>query len=245
MAEPIVELRNVSFAAQGVEVVRDLSFKVEEGASLALVGPSGGGKSTALKLAAGLLVPSRGAALFRGRDIAAMGRAQNLAFRREAAVAFQDSALWSNQSLEQCLDLPLRVHFPKMSRADRDRRIAETLGEVGYAKDIHVRPSMLSAGEQKLIGFARAMILRPRLLFLDEWTESLDDAAASRLMGLVRGLRGEGRSIVFVSHDFRVIKAFADTISMIVGGTLRLTLGREQIAEDENLAKMIEKGIAS
>ena len=245
MAETIVELQDVSFSAQGVPVVQNISFAVEEGTSLALVGPSGGGKSTALKLAAGILIPTGGKALFRGRNIADMNRTQNLAFRRESAVVFQDSALWSNQDLYQCLELPLRIHCPAMGAADRRERIAEALREVGYARDMHIRPAMLSMGEQKLIGFARSMILRPRLLFLDEWTESLDDTAAERLMALAKKLREEKRSIIFVSHDFRIIKSFADHIVMINGGKLLLRLSRDQIAEDENLSKMIERGIAS
>jgi ABC-type multidrug transport system ATPase subunit len=245
MAERIVELQDVSFSAQDMPVVQNLSFAVEEGTSLALTGPSGGGKSTALKLAAGLLIPTGGKVLFRGRDIAAMNRAQNLAFRRESAVVFQDSALWSNQDLSQSLELPLRIHYPAMSPADRRERIAGALREVGYTKDIHLRPAMLSMGEQKLIAFARSMILRPGLLFLDEWTESLDDAAAGRLMDLVKKLREEKRTIIFVSHDFRIIKNFADHIIMIDGGKLLLRLSRDQIAEDENLLKVIERSIGS
>jgi ABC-type transporter Mla maintaining outer membrane lipid asymmetry ATPase subunit MlaF len=245
MAETIIELQDVSFSAQDMPVVRNISFAVKEGTSLALVGPSGGGKSTALKLAAGLLVPTGGKALFRGKNIALMNRAQNLAFRRESAVVFQDSALWSNQDLYQSLELPLRIHYPMMAPAEREARVAEALRDVGYIKDVHIRPAMLSMGEQKLIGFARSMILRPRLLFLDEWTESLDDAAADRLMALALKLREEKRTIIFVSHDFRIIKNFADHIVMIGGGKLLLRLSRDQIAEDENLSKMIERGIAS
>jgi ABC-type transporter Mla maintaining outer membrane lipid asymmetry ATPase subunit MlaF len=245
MAETIIELQDVSFSAQGAAVARHISFAVEEGTSLALAGPSGGGKSTALKLAAGLLIPTGGKALFRGRNIAAMNRAQNLAFRRESAVVFQDSALWSNQDLSQSLELPLKIHCPEMGAKEREKRVAEVLRDVGYKKDIHLRPAMLSMGEQKLIGFARSMILRPRLLFLDEWTESLDDSAAGRLMGLVRKLREERRTIIFVSHDFRIIKNFADHIILIEEGKVLLRLSRDQIAEDENLSKMIERGIAS
>jgi ABC-type multidrug transport system ATPase subunit len=244
MAETMVELRDVYFSAQDVPVAQGISFKVEEGTSLALTGPSGGGKSTALKLAAGLLIPTGGEALFRGKNIALMTRAQNLAFRRESAVVFQDSALWSNQDLYQCLELPLRIHFPTMSREDRKERIAEALRDVGYKKDTRIRPAMLSMGEQKLIGFARSMILRPRLLFLDEWTESLDDSSADRLMGLVEKLRKEKRTIIFVSHDFRIIKSLADRIIMISGGKTLLSLSGDQIAENENLSRMIERNIA-
>jgi ABC-type multidrug transport system ATPase subunit len=244
MAEPIIELKDVSFSAQDREIVRHISLRFEEGKTAALAGPSGEGKSTVLKLAAGLLVPSAGAVRFRGKDMAAMNRAQNLAFRREGAVVFQDSALWANQDLYQCLELPLKIHFPKMSVGDRKARIAEVLQDVGYTKDVHVRPAMLSMGEQKLIAFARAMLCRPALLFLDEWTESLDDAAAQRLIGLVRERQAEKKTVIFISHNLWIIKSLADTIVTIVGGQRRLTLTREQIAEHENLAEIIERGIA-
>jgi ABC-type multidrug transport system ATPase subunit len=242
--QPIIELINASFSAQGAQVVRGVSCRFEEGKTTALVGPSGGGKSTVLKLSAGLLVPSQGEVHFRGRDISGMNRRENLAFRKEGAVVFQDSALWANQSLYQILELPLKIHFPEMVKKDRDRRIAEVLDEVGYKRDLNIRPSMLSMGEQKLIAFARAMICRPRLLFLDEWTESLDDQAASRLVALVKSLKEEN-TVIFVSHDFRIIKTLADYIIMIQGGELHLVLTAEQIADDEGAAYLVKKGIAS
>jgi ABC-type multidrug transport system ATPase subunit len=243
--EPIIELRNASFSAQGSRVVRSVSYRFEEGKTTALVGPSGGGKSTVLKLSAGLLVPSQGEVRFRGRDISGMNRRENLAFRREGSVVFQDSALWANQSLYQILELPLKIHFPEMGKTDRDKRIAEVLEAVGYRRELDIRPSMLSMGEQKLIAFARAMLCRPRLLFLDEWTESLDDQAAHRLVALVKSLREERNTIIFVSHDFRLIRNLADYIIMIQGGELHLSLTAEQIAEDEDLAHLVKKEIAS
>jgi ABC-type multidrug transport system ATPase subunit len=243
--EPIIELINASFSAQGAQVVRSVSYRFEEGKTTALVGPSGGGKSTVLKLSAGLLVPSQGEVRFRGRDISGMNRRENLAFRKEGAVVFQDSALWANQSLYQILELPLKIHFPEMGKKDRDKRISEVLEAVGYKRDLNIRPSMLSMGEQKLIAFARAMLCRPRLLFLDEWTESLDDQAANRLVALVKSLREEQNTIIFVSHDFRIIRNLADYIIMIQGGELYLALTAEQIAEDEGLAHLVKKEIAS
>jgi ABC-type multidrug transport system ATPase subunit len=245
MADSLIELKNISFSAQNLKVVQNVSCRFEEGKTIALVGPSGGGKSTVLKLSAGLLVPNHGEVYFRGRDVSRMNRKENLAFRKEGAVVFQDSALWANQNLDQILELPLRVHFPGMIKTDRDKRIAEVLTEVGYKKDLAMRPSMLSMGEQKLIAFARAMVCRPTLLFLDEWTESLDDRAAQRLIGIVRRRREEGTTIIFVSHDLRIIKNLADYIVMIQEGKLAFTLTGEQIAEDESLAQLVEKGIAS
>ena len=241
----IVGLKNVSFFAQDRLIVQNFSYNFNEGKTTALVGPSGSGKSTVLKLAAGLLVPSGGGVFYRGKDIYTMNLQENLDFRREASVVFQDSALWANQNLFQTLELPLRIHFPQMPLQERQARIQAVLGEVGYRRDIYVRPSLLSMGEQKLIAFARAMMCRPQLLFLDEWTESLDDSASQRLIQLVRRHKEEQKTVIFVSHKFRHIKSLADYVIMIVGGELSCEFSREQIEKDEDLAKYIENGIAS
>ncbi|MDR0877535.1 MAG: ATP-binding cassette domain-containing protein [Treponema sp.] len=241
----IVEVENVSFSAQNRLLIRGVSYQYEEGKTTALVGPSGSGKSTLLKLSAGLLVPSQGEIRFRNKAIARMDRKDNLEFRREGAVVFQDSALWANQSLFQILELPLRIHFPKMARKEREQRIEAVIAEVGYKKDLGIRPSLLSMGEQKLLAFARALICRPRLLYLDEWTESLDENAAQRLIAIVRKKQKEGLTIIFVSHDLRIIKSLADDIVMILGGKIFLRLTREQITGDEDLMRYLENGIAS
>jgi ABC-type multidrug transport system ATPase subunit len=241
----IIELKNISFTTQGRKLVRDVSFEFEEGKATALVGPSGCGKSTILKLAAGLLVPDQGEVLFRGKSVTRMNQTENLDFRREGAMVFQDSALWANQNLFQILELPLRVHFPALTKREREFRIEAVVAEVGYKKDLGIRPAQLSMGEQKLIGFARALLCRPRLLFLDEWTESLDESAAQRLIALVRKRRNDGVSIIFVSHNIRIVNDLADVVLMILGGQLFLQLAKEQIAEDEDLRRYVEMGMAS
>jgi ABC-type transporter Mla maintaining outer membrane lipid asymmetry ATPase subunit MlaF len=244
VAEPVIELKDVSFSAQNQSIIRGISCRFLEGTTTALVGPSGGGKSTALKLAAGLLVPDRGAVYFRGRDITAMSRGQNMDFRREGAVVFQDSALWANQNLYQILELPLRVHFPGMSRTEREARIREVLGEVGYKKELMIRPSQLSTGEQKLIAFARAMLCRPNLLFLDEWTESLDDTAAQRLVDLVRRRQEARHTILLVSHNLQIITGLADFIVIIIAGQVSMTLTKDDFAANEQMLTLVEQGLS-
>jgi phospholipid/cholesterol/gamma-HCH transport system ATP-binding protein len=244
MSAPVIELKDTSFSAQDKTIVRNISIAFAEGETVALIGPSGGGKSTVLKLAAGLILPSDGEVLYRQQDISLMNRQQTLAFRKEAAFVFQDSALWANQTLRQSLELPLMIHFPKMTQNQRTARITEVMAEVGYKKTLDIRPSQLSMGEQKLIAFARAQICSPNLLFLDEWTESLDDSAARRLVNAVRRKQQNGTTIVFVSHNFKVIREVAQKICMIVDGQLSLSVTAEEFSANENLAKMIEKGIA-
>ena len=241
----IIELRNVSFSAQAGKIIRNISYEFEAGKTTAMVGPSGGGKSTVLKLAAGLLVPDQGEILFKGKSIAQMTRAENLEFRCTGGVVFQDSALWANQSLYQILELPLRIHFPDMDKKQRERRIESAAAEAGYRKDLSIRPSRLSMGEQKLIAFARALICEPSLLYLDEWTESLDESAARRLIELVRQKKREGASIIMVSHDVRIVKDLADLVVMVLNGEIYLKITKEQIAEDEDIRRYVEMGMAS
>jgi ABC-type multidrug transport system ATPase subunit len=241
----IIEMKNVWFSAQGRTLVRGLSFDFEAGKTTALVGPSGGGKSTVLKLAAGLFPPNEGEVLFKGINVARMSRQENLSFRQEAAVVFQDSALWANQNLFQILELPLRVHFPLMAKKEREKRIESVVAEVGYKKELGIRPAQLSMGEQKLIAFARAMLCHPQLLYLDEWTESLDKSGAQRLIALVKTMKDNDISIILVSHNMQIIRELADIVVMIIGGQIFLRLTKEQIDNDEDLYRYVEKGIAS
>jgi ABC-type multidrug transport system ATPase subunit len=162
----------------------------------------------------------------------------NLAFRREGAVVFQDSALWANQDIYQILELPLRVHFPRMSLRERDERIKAVVAEVGYKRALAIRPANLSMGEQKLIAFARALLCHPSLLFLDEWTESLDDDAAGRLVDIVRQFQARGSTIIFVSHDLKLIESLADFVVMIKEGRIAAEFAGAGIAEKTLLDRM-------
>jgi ABC-type multidrug transport system ATPase subunit len=132
--------------------------------------------------------------------------------------------------------------MPAQKRKDR---INEICNEVGYRRDLMIRPSQLSMGEQKLIGFARALICQPDLLFLDEWIESLDENAAHRLISLVQRHQKEQKTVIFVSHDFRIVRSLADYVIMITEGKFVLCASREQMENDENVAEFIERGIAS
>jgi len=241
----IVELKNVSFSAQEGNIVQDVSIEFEASKTTAIVGPSGGGKSTVLKLAAGLLVPDHGEVLYKGKSIKQMNRNENLEFRREGAFVFQDSALWANQDLFQILELPLKIHFPAMTRKERAERIRSVTALAGYRKDLGIRPARLSMGEQKLVAFARAMLCEPSVLFLDEWTESLDETAADRLIGIVRRKQREGASVLFVSHDMRLIMDLADFVVVIVDGKLSVKAPKDNIISDLLLNDFLKIGIAS
>ncbi|MDR3020956.1 MAG: ATP-binding cassette domain-containing protein [Treponema sp.] len=244
MAE-IIELKNVNFSAQEGKIVHDVSVKFESSKTTAIVGPSGCGKSTVLKLAAGLLVPDNGEILFKGKNVNQMNRAENLEFRKEGAFVFQDSALWANQTLYQILELPLKIHFPSMTKKAREKRVKAVTSQVGYKKNLDVRPARLSMGEQKLIAFARAMLCNPTLLFLDEWTESLDENSADRLIDIVRRKQREEVSILFVSHDMRIIMDLADNVVVVIDGKISINAPKEEVVSELLLKDFLKIGIAS
>jgi len=240
----IIELKEINFSAQDRQVLHDISIEFAESQITAIIGPSGSGKSTVLKTCAGLMVPDSGEVLYKGRDIALMSRSENLEFRKEAAFVFQDSALWSNQDLYQILELPLRIHFPDMSKFQRAQRIKEVAAEAGYKKDLNIRPSRLSMGEQKLIAFARAMLCNPSLLFLDEWVESLDETSANKLIEVVKRKKKEGASVIFVCHDMRIIRDLADCVVVIVDGKEAFEGTKEELLNSPELSNFLKMEIA-
>jgi ABC-type multidrug transport system ATPase subunit len=145
--------------------------------------------------------------------------------------------------LFQILELPLKIHYPQMDKKERMTRIKEVTEEVGYRKDLFIRPARLSMGEQKLIAFARAMLCNPSILFLDEWTESLDETSADRLINIVRKKQREDTTIVFVCHDMRIIKILADYILVISDGTMAFHLTKEQVINDPELSNYLRMGM--
>ncbi|GBU28472.1 ABC transporter ATP-binding protein [Treponema sp. R8-4-B8] len=244
--ENIIELNDIHFSDhEGRKIIQGVSIKYKPGKTTAIIGPSGGGKSTVLKISAGLLQPSHGAVFYNGQNIALMNRSDNLEFRREGAFVFQDSALWANMDLFQIMELPLKIHYPKMTKQERKDRINEVTTEVGYKKNMTVRPSTLSMGEQKLIAYARAMLCDPSLLFLDEWTESMDENSANRLVNLVRKKQSAGATILFVSHDMRVIKDLADFVIVIADGKVAMNTPKDQIIGDLSLNDFVQMGVVS
>jgi ABC-type multidrug transport system ATPase subunit len=132
-----------------------------------------------------------------------------------------------------------------MTKMQRATRIREVISKVGYKKDLGIRPARLSMGEQKLIAFARAMLCDPFVLFLDEWTESLDEFAADRLIDILRNKQRENATILFVSHDMRLIMDLADFVVVIVDGKVTMSAPKDHIINDLLYNDFLKVGIIS
>ena len=217
---PLFEMKNTSFIDGFTPVVNDVSLSIEKGSVTAFLGEPGGGKSSVLKLLSGVIIPSKGKIFFEDKNITNMSSKENLAFRKRMAFMFQNSALWANQSLYQNLELPLKLHFPKLPPAQLDERIKEVTRLVDFSKPLSLRPAALSTGEQKRIAFARALVCKPEILFLDEPTESLDEKSAAIFIRILKDFCAEGNTLVYVSHDNAFINAFENDKYYFSKGTI-------------------------
>lgn len=216
----LLEMNKISFAPAGSSVIEDVSLSLEKGSISAFLGKSGSGKSTSLKLLAGLVIPTYGKIYFENKDVHNMNRKETLAFRKRAAFMFQDSALWANQDLYNNLELPLRTHFPDMDIKDRRQKVLEVVKKVEFTKSLNLRPAALSIGEQKKIGFARALICDPEILFLDEPTESLDEKTSKLFISILKDFCYNGNTMIYVSHDNDFINSFESDKYYFEGGHL-------------------------
>ena len=203
----ILKMIQVCYEDNDHKIINNISHYIEKSSVTVFLGKPGSGKSTALKLLAGLIPQTSGTITFEDKDIHTLNRKQNLDFRKRTAFMFQDSALWANQDIYHNLDLPLQLHFPEMSVKERKARIKKFTDLVEFTKPLTHRPAALSIGEQKKISFARALICEPEVLFLDEPTESIDDKTEDLFISILKKFIAENKTVVFVSHDNYLINS--------------------------------------
>jgi putative ABC transport system ATP-binding protein len=200
---PLLRLEGVGLtlpsSAGPVEILRDASLEVAPGESVAIVGPSGSGKSSLISVAAGLERPSAGRVELFGQDLAGLGEDGRARLRRgRAALVFQAFHLLPNMTAEENVAAPLEID----GRADATAVAREWLARVGLAHRATHYPHQLSGGEQQRTALARALAVRPPLLFADEPTGNLDERTAAEVAELMFRLLAEtGAALVMVTHD--------------------------------------------
>lgn len=226
-APVLLEARNVSlvYTAGGIETyaVRDVSLGIREGEFTGLMGPSGSGKSSLLYILSGLKSPTAGGVIFDGVQYSALSRGRRCDLRqREFGFIFQQHFLVNYlTALENVL-----LAVPRPGKDDR-RRAAELLEAMGLGEQIHKRPHQLSGGQRQRVAAARAIMHRPRVVFADEPTASLDHRTGLDLMARIEEYRREGGTMVVVTHDPSIL-ARADRVFRIWDGEI---VGHENGAE--------------
>jgi phospholipid/cholesterol/gamma-HCH transport system ATP-binding protein len=201
-------------------VLQNCSLEIKEGAITCLIGLSGAGKSTILRLLNGLRQPSAGVVRVKGVDLASLPSRQLIEFRRKIGFAFQFAALFDSMTIGDNVALPLREHT-KMPERDIARLVGETLESVGLASARDRLPAELSGGMLKRAGFARAVVTSPDLVLYDEPTTGLDPIITHVLTDLIKRLRSklDGTAVV-VSHDLASIFAMADYVALLFEGAI-------------------------
>ncbi|HEX4077811.1 MAG TPA: ATP-binding cassette domain-containing protein [Rhizomicrobium sp.] len=221
-AAPAIVLDNVhlnlSSSAGPVNVLRGVSLSIGAGESVALLGPSGSGKSSLLMIAAGLEKPTSGKASLAGSDITNLGEDALARLRRETVgIVFQSFHLIATMTALENVALPL-----EFARADHAfERAREELARVGLSARAHHYPGQLSGGEQQRVALARAMVARPRVLFADEPTGNLDTETGSEVAELLFALPARANTTLFlVTHEVTLARRCARILRLKDGAIL-------------------------
>jgi oligopeptide/dipeptide ABC transporter ATP-binding protein len=217
---------------QDVTVLDDISIEVQRGECFGLVGESGCGKSTLARCLLRLLEPSAGRTLFDGVDLSALDRDELRAIRRRMQFVFQDpyASLDPRMSAGAIVEEPLLVHGIG-DREERRRTTLEMLADVGLTEEqAGRRPHAFSGGQRQRIGIARAFVLRPDVVILDEPISALDVSVQAQVLNLLRRLQQQlGLTYVFISHDLAVAEYFCDRVAVLYLGQIMELADRETL----------------
>jgi dipeptide transport system ATP-binding protein len=215
-----------------VHALDGVSFSLEAGRTLAVVGESGSGKSTLARLLTLIEPPSAGALLIEGEDVATADRARRRRLRQDVQMVFQNpyGSLNPRQRIGKALEEPLLVNT-RQSGAEREAAARAIMAKVGLRPEFfHRYPHMFSGGQRQRIAIARALMLRPKILVLDEPVSALDVSIRAQVLNLLAELQEEFTlAYVFVSHDLSVVHHIADEVMVVYLGHAVELGGREAI----------------
>lgn len=233
-----VSTHRLCLAYGKTEILRDIDLALAPGQTLALLGRSGCGKTTLLRLVAGLLAPSSGTVAIAGRTVAGPG-----AFvppeGRGLGMVFQDYALWPHLTVAGNVAFPLEM--AGVGRAERDRRTLAALERVGLAAMAGRNPAALSGGQQQRVAIARAIVAEPRIVLFDEPLSNLDrelrESMVEELGLLIRSL---GLTAIYVTHDQSEALTLADRVAVMEAGRIAQLAAPDDLVEHPANAKVAE-----
>lgn len=200
---PMIVFDNVRFSHGERTVLRGMSFSVEADERVAILGGSGEGKTTILRIVMGLLRPDSGRILIDGEDINSMTEAQLRKVRMKFSIVFQEGALFDSVNVYENVAFPLREN-PNLTEEEIEKKVRELLRIVGMEDSVDLMPEELSGGMHRRVAIARALAAcEPRMFLYDEPTSALDPANAEIILGLIAKLSEDGRGFILVSHEVR------------------------------------------
>ena len=227
-------------------VLHDVSFRVESGESVAIIGRSGGGKSVLLKHLIGLLIPDSGRVLIDGDDLCGLNERQLLRIRQKFGMVFQGAALFDSMSVAENVSFALRRQR-RFSDAEIRKKVAQALEVVELSGTENKRPSELSGGMRERVGLARAIIYEPQIVLYDEPTTGLDPVVSDSIDQLMMRVRDTLKvTTVVVTHDMRTARRLGQKILMLYDKHIYATGTPEEIfASADPVVHRFVNGIAS
>ena len=214
MSAPIVSIRNLSHAFGTLTVLHELSLDIQPGEYVVLLGPSGSGKTTLLSILGGFLLPTTGEVLIDGRDCTRTPPA-----RRPTTTVFQDYALFPHMSVGANVAFGLRMNG--VAKAERARQAREALAMVGLDQAFDKKPHQLSGGQRQRVALARALVMKPKLLLLDEPLGALDLGLRRQMQDELKAIQKRvGTAFVHVTHDQEEAMALADLLLVMQDGRI-------------------------
>ncbi|MCW0307796.1 amino acid ABC transporter ATP-binding protein [Pantoea ananatis] len=214
----MIEIRDVHKRFGAVEVLKGVSFRVDEGEVVCLVGPSGSGKSTVLRCINGLETYENGT--IRVLDQHVDSKSKNInALRRQIGMVFQRFNLFPHRSvLENVMEGPIYVNGESRSKAEKIAK--ELLERVGLADKVSAWPSQLSGGQQQRVAIARTLALQPKAILFDEPTSALDPELVGEVLQVMRNLAQQGMTMIVVTHEMQFAREVADRVCFLHSGQI-------------------------
>lgn len=229
---PIVNVDNVYKAFGPQHVLNGVSLTVDPGETRAVLGRSGTGKSVLLRLIVGLQEPDSGTVKVFGQNTAGLSLERLAPIRKKMGFLFQHAALYDSLNVAENVAFPLRRHRANMARSEQDDRVHQVLSEVGMEHQGAKMPADLSGGMQKRIGLARALVLDPELLLLDEPTAGLDPIGSAEINELILKLQEEHHmAFVVVTHDMHSARTIANRLTLLNKGCVVIDGSFEELQD--------------
>ncbi len=226
--EKLLEIRNLkkyfNTPSGPLHAVDNVSFTIEQGKTLGVVGESGCGKSTLGRVILGLIEASSGEVIFEGEDVTHLKAKRRKEMCREMQIIFQDpfSSLNPRQSVAEIIADPLNAFHVYRNKEERNQRVAELMKTVGLAERLaNAYPHELDGGRRQRIGIARALSLNPQFIVCDEPVSALDVSIQAQILNLLQDLQAErGLTYIFITHDLSVVKHISDDILVMYMGVM-------------------------
>lgn len=222
----MIEFKNVSKVYNnGTEALRNLSLSIAKGEFVFIVGSSGAGKSTFLKLIMREEVPNSGEIVINGRKLSTVRKRDVPYLRRTMGIVFQDFRLIDKMTVYD--NVAFAMHIVGASDREIRKRVPYVLGLVGLEKKMDNHPAELSGGEQQRVGLARALVNNPSMIIADEPTGNVDPAMSYEIVELLTEINRRGTTVLMVTHEHDLVKRFPRRVIEIQGGTVVGDTGSE------------------